>query len=296
MTLRHMKIFVTVCECHSVTAAAEKLYLAQPSVSLAIRELEEYYGIQLFDRISRKMLITEAGKLLLDYAIHIVDLFDTMEKEIRNWDSMGTMRVGSSITIGNFLLIRFVKEFKEKYPHIKVNVTIQNSEEIEKRIMDNDIDFGLIEGVVHNKHIVSEKFMEDELVFVCGKGHALAESKSMQASKLSEWDFILRERGSGGRELFESALLTHNIEITPIWESVSTQAIIKAVIEGLGLSVLPFELVKEELGNGNLIRLQIEEISLRRYFYIIYHKNKLLSHSAKEFINLCKKDSNNRKV
>lgn len=289
MTLRHMKIFVTVCECSSVTGAAEKLYMAQPSVSLAIRELEQYYGIQLFDRISRKMLITEAGKVLLEYAIHIVKLFDTMEKEIRNWDSMGTLRIGSSITIGNFLLIKFVKTFKEKYPHFKVNVTIQNSEEIEKRIIDNAIDLGLIEGVVHNTNIVSEKFMEDELVLICGKGHPLAESGKIQAVQLSEWDFILREKGSGGRELFESALLTHDIEISPIWESVSTQAIIKAVVEGLGLSVLPFELVKQELEKGALKRLQIEELSLKRHFYIIYHKNKLLTQSAKEFIELCKK-------
>lgn len=288
MTLRHMKIFVAVCECESVTAAAEKLYLAQPSVSLAIRELEEYYGVKLFDRISRKLFITEVGKQFLNYATHIASLFDEMEKEIKNWDSIGTLRVGSSITIGNYLLPGYVNRFQEQYPGMKVQVIIDNSEEIEKRVMTNDIDFGLIEGIIHNQQIDSEKFMEDELVLICGATHPLYNKEQISVEILPDYDFILREKGSGGRELFDSTMLVHNIEIKPVWESVSTRAIMKAVSAGLGLSVLPYLLVKQDLEAKTIKQIKIKDITLNRFFYIIYHKNKFHTKSALEFMKLCK--------
>jgi len=283
-----MKIFVTVCRCNSVTAAAEKLFIAQPSVSLAIRELEDYYGIKLFDRISRKLYITEAGRQFLDYAIHIVSLFDDMEKEIRNWDTMGTLRIGSSITIGNYLLPRYIKLFNEKHPLIKVHVTIENSVDIEKRVMANDIDFGLIEGITHNPQIEGEKFMDDELVLICGNNHLLSHTEQIGITDLPDHDFILREKGSGGRELFESTMLIHDIEIKPIWESVSTRAIVKAVSEGLGLSVLPYQLIKQDLDAGLIKRINLKDLTFKRFYYLIYHKNKLHTKSAKEFMDLCK--------
>lgn len=288
MTLKHLRIFVTVCNCNSVTAAAEKLYLAQPSVSLAIRELEDHYCVKLFDRISKKMYLTEPGKQLLNYANHIVSLFDEMESEIKDWDSAGILRIGSSITIGNHLLPEYIKIFKNEHPNIKIQVIINNSEEIEHSIMSNHIDFALIEGVIHNSHINSQTFMEDELVLICGINHPLSSLSEVEIEMLKECEFILREKGSGGRELFESTMLLHGMEIKPTWESVSTQAIIKAVSAGLGLSVLPYLLVKKDLELGSVKQIKIKDLSLNRKFHIIYHKNKFLTKAAKEFIDLCK--------
>lgn len=291
MTLKHMKIFVTVCQCNSVTAAADKLFIAQPSVSLAIRELEEYYGIKLFDRISRKLYITEAGKKLLDYAVHIVSLFDVMEKEMRNWDTLGILRIGSSITIGNFLLTDYIKLFRESHPFMKVQVIIENSVDIENRIMANDIDFGLIEGITHNSQIESETFMEDELVLICGPAHPLSTAGQADITSLPSYDFIMREKGSGGRELFESSMLIHGIDIKPVWESVSTRAIVKAVSEGLGLSVLPYQLIKQDLEEGKVIHVKVEGLTLKRFYSFIYHKNKMHTKSAKDFMELCKNNN-----
>jgi DNA-binding transcriptional LysR family regulator len=283
-----MKIFVTVCECDSVTAAAEKLFLAQPSVSLAIRELEEYYGVKLFDRISRKLYITEVGKQFLNYATHIVSLFDEMEKEVKNWDNIGTLRVGSSITIGTNLLPSFVKLFKNNHPNIKVQVVIDNSQEIEKRVITNEIDFGLIEGNPHHPGIHSEKFMDDQLVVIAGKDHPITKKEEVSVCDLKHCDFILREKGSGGRELFDSTMLIHDIVIEPIWESVSTRAIIQGVSEGLGLSVLPYLLVKMELDHGIIQTINVSDISFQRQFNVIYHKNKFLTKSILEFLEICK--------
>lgn len=287
MTLRHLKIFVTVCECNSVTGAAEKLYIAQPSVSLAISELEGYYGVKLFDRISRRLSITEIGKQFLSYATHIVSLFDEMEKGIKNWDTIGTLRVGASITIGNYLLPSYVQNFQKQHSQIKVYAVIDNSETIEKHILNNNIDLALIEGNVHNSQINQHKFMDDELILICGKNHSLSEKKTVNIHELKEQNFILRGKGSAGREVFESILRLHNIEIEPTWESTSTQAIIKAVRAGLGISVLPYLLVKEHLSDRNILQVKINDISLIRQFSVIYHKNKFLTNSAKEFIRLC---------
>ena len=124
MTLRHMKIFVSVYQNNGITRASEELHLAQPSVSLAIRELEDYYGIRLFDRISRRLYVTEQGRMFYDYALHIVSLFDEMELGIRNWEHMGTLRIGSSITIGNFLLPGLVKKFTTTHPKMNAQCTL----------------------------------------------------------------------------------------------------------------------------------------------------------------------------
>lgn len=288
MTLRHMKIFVMVCECKSVTVAATRLHLAQPSVSLAISELEEYYGVKLFDRLSRKLFITEIGRQFYNYSMHIVSLFDDLEKGIKNWDTVGTLRVGSSITIGNYLLPECVKLFQQRRPQMKVQVVIDNSKAIEERVLNNDIDFALIEGAIHNTKIESVEFMKDELILICGNNYPIGNTKQIEIEMLKGHDFILREKGSGSREIFDTIMLMHNIEIIPIWESVSTQAIIKAVSAGLGLSVLPYMLVEQALSEGNVRQIKMKDISFKRELYMIYHKNKFLTNSARDFMSLCK--------
>ena len=145
MTLRHMKIFVSVFRHSSMSRAAEELHLAQPSVSLAIKELETYYGVRLFERIGRRISPTELGKEFYGYALHIVSLFEEMEKKIKNWDTIGTVRIGTSITIGTHILPSLIKQYNSLFPGVTVEATVSNSAEIESRILDNTIDIGLIE-------------------------------------------------------------------------------------------------------------------------------------------------------
>ncbi len=282
MTLRHMRIFVMVCRCKSVTAAAEKLMIAQPAVSLAIKELEQYYGVKLFDRISHKMFLTTEGKRLFLYANKIVSLFDEADSDIRDWDSFGILRIGSSVTIGTCLLPDYVKRFHSQYPKVKILVTIDNSAEIEKKVMENQLDFAFIEGTIHSNNIVCHRFLKDELVLVCGASDpSYPEEVSLEA--LEKFPFILREKGSGTRELFDSTLLTKGITVTPEWESISTEAIISAVSKGLGVSVLPLRLVKDELSAMKLKQIRVHGLSFKRFFCLIYHKEKHFSKSVLSF-------------
>lgn len=288
MTLRHLKIFVTVCETGSTTAAGEKLHIAQPSISLAISELEDYYGIKLFDRIAKRLYITEAGKKFLQYATHIVGLFEEMEREIKNFDATGIIRIGASITIGNYLLPGYITRFKKIHPQMDVKVIIDNSEKIQQYILSNQIDIGLIEGIVYSPYIAEHKFRDDELVMVCGNAHPFANQKNVEISKLQNESFILRESGSAGREIFDSTMTSLGIKILPAWESISTQAIIRAVQANLGISVLPYLLVKDSLNRKEISQFHIDGIRFQRSFSVIYHQNKFLTESAKDFIALCK--------
>ena len=287
MTLRHIKIFVTVCQTGSITAAGEKLFIAQPSISVAISELENYYGIKLFDRISKRLYITEPGKKLLQYANHIVKLFDEMETEVKNFDNHGVIRIGASITIGTYLLPKYVKSFKEIYPDIEVQAIVDNSDTIEQHILNNYIDIGLIEGNIHNSYIKSHHFKEDKLVLICGINHPLSNHDELDINDIKNENFLLREKGSAGRELCDNIFATAGIDLNIICESSSSQAIIKAVTLGLGLSILPYLLVKDSINRKEIKMLNIKNISLDRYFSVIYHKNKFLTNSAKAFIDIC---------
>ncbi|MBC5627731.1 LysR family transcriptional regulator [Clostridium sp. NSJ-6] len=288
MTLRHIKIFVAVCETGSATAAGEKLFIAQPSISLAISELEDYYGVKLFDRLSKRLYITEAGKHFLEYASHIVKIFEEMETEIRNFDTQGIIRIGASITIGNYLLPKYVEKFKRLHPNMEVQAIIANSDTIEENLMKNNIDLALIEGIIHSPYLKSIHFKEDELVLICGLSHPLAVRDEIELEDIKNEDLLLREKGSAGREICDGLFATNGIEINILWESTSTQAIVRAVISGLGLSILPYLLVKDSIERGEVKVIKIKDVSLKRSFSIIYHKNKFLTNSAKDFMDICK--------
>lgn len=287
MTLRHLKIFISVCETGSMTATARLLYLSQPSVSLAISELEAYYGIRLFDRIAKRLHITESGRQFLQYATHIGVLFDDLEKGVRNFDNTGILKVGASITVGTYFLPGVVKEFEQSHPAMKVSAMIGNSGNIEDQIMNNSIDIAIIEGIAHNPYIIQRDIRDDRLVLICGPGHRFASMQEVEVTDILEERLILREKGSAGREIVDGMFLSQGLEIEPLWVSISTQAILSAVKEGLGISVLPYLFVQDSLERGELKTARIKDVTLDRKFSIITHRNKFLTQSMQDFIQIC---------
>ncbi len=163
-------------------------------------------------------------------------------------------------------------------------MTIDSSAAVEKKILENELDFALIEGTVHTDSIIAVRFLEDRLTLVCGADHPFANRGEISLEELAGQTLILREKGSGTRQLFDSTLLTRGLTLEPEWESVSTEAIINAVAEGLGVSVLPCRLVERDLAEGRLRAVKISEVEFRRYFYLIRHKDKHLSASAQAFL------------
>ena len=272
MTLRHMKIFVAVCRTGSITAAGKRLFLSQPSVSQAISELEQNYGVKLFDRISRRLHITEAGTQLLQYAEHIVQLFDEMEQGIKNWDSVGKLRIGASITVGSCYLPDIVKQLMRKYPELQISATVDNSDAIEKAVTENGLDVAVIEGAVHNPYLLQKPLLDDRLTFLC--------------SRLQKEVFLLREKGSASRERFDELALANGLEAAPAWQSVSNHAILRAVQAGLGISILPYLLAEEYVQREEIALFTVQGITLQRKITAIWHKNKYLTQSARDFLAL----------
>lgn len=286
MTLRHMKIFSAVYRTGSVTKAAQELHLAQPSLSVAIRELESYYGVCLFERIGRRMHPTQSGETLYGYASHIVALFDDMEKQMRNWDSLGVLRVGASITIGTYILPALLHEYQMQTPELRIEATIERASGIEQRLIDNTVDIALLERQPEHAELLVVPFMQDELRPVVPCSSPLAEEAAVTLEQLAEYPFLMREKGSAGREILDACFDMEQISVRPAWESSSTQAIVQGVAKGLGVAVLPDLLVRRDLEQGVVFRAWLLR-PIHRKLNLIYHKSKYFSKSMTTFLELC---------
>ena len=289
MTIRHLKIFLAVCDggCNT-TRAAEALTMAQPAVSLALKELEQYYGVVLFDRVGRHLQITAAGKRLWEYASHITSLFDDMEKGMRDWDTFGILRVGASITIGSQFLPNYVKAFYARHPGTEIRAVIEPSDRLEAQILSSDLDLALMEGVPHSPSLESEEYMEDHLVVICPARGRFVQGQTLTQEEFRSQKFLLREPGSGTRETFQRVMEEAGLSVEPIWEAMSTTALVNAVINGLGITVLPHRMVLGPLSKGLVVSVRVEGLEFRRKYYIVRHRAKYLTASARAFLDLCR--------
>ena len=289
MTIRHLKIFLAVCDggCNT-TRAAEALTMAQPAVSLALKELEQYYGVVLFDRVGRHLQITAAGKRLWEYASHITSLFDDMEKGMRDWDTFGILRVGASITIGSQFLPNYVKAFYARHPGTEIRAVIEPSDRLEAQILSSDLDLALMEGVSHSPSLESEEYMEDHLVVICPARGRFVQGQTLTQEEFRSQKFLLREPGSGTRETFQRVMEEAGLSVEPIWEAMSTTALVNAVINGLGITVLPNRMVLGPLSKGLVVSVRVEGLEFRRKYYIVRHRAKYLTASARAFLDLCR--------
>lgn len=244
--------------------------------------------VTLFDRIGRRLRLTEAGQRFWEYASHISALFEDMEKGMRNWDSFGLLRVGASITIGSQFLPCYVKAFYSRYPGTEVRVLVAPSDELEQKILSSELDLALIEGVPHHPSILSEEYMEDHLTVICPANGNFQNGQILTIEEFKQQKFLLREPGSGTREVFDRATESAGFRVQPVWEAMSTTALVNAVINGLGIAVLPHRMVTGPLEKGLVTTVRVEGMDFRRRFHMIWHKEKYLTGSAKAFMDLCR--------
>ena len=291
MTLRHMKVFVTVYQTENVTKAAQLLNLTQPVVTRTIQEIEKYYGVCLFERINRRLHVTEAGKTFYSYALHIIDSFDQMEKGMRNWDELGVLRVGATITLGNALLPKVMGDFQKAHPGLKLRAKISNGAALQQGLLDNELDFALIEGEIQDPDLNREPIAKDRLILILPPEDSRKNGKPLSIESLQDDHFLLREQGSMGRSLIDHVFAMHHISLQPMLESVSTQAIIRAVHEGLGISFLPENLVQAALDAGIVSTQKIQKEPFIRENYLVWHRCKYLTDSAKKMMALMRSAS-----
>lgn len=284
MTIRHLRIFIAVAETGKMGQAAKQLYIAQPTVSQVIADMEASYGIKLFERLSKKLYITAAGEQLLNYARHIVSLFDEMERSLRNAAAHILLKVGATITVGSCVLTDVINRYEAQWPNAQVQALVDNTRVIERMILDSELDLALVEGQVTHPDILVRPVIDDELVLVCGMGHPFAGKDRIEADELEGQAFVLREEGSGTRAKFETYLQTRSIEIYPKWICHSADSILHAVAGGQGLTVISRMLAQPLVEQGRLHIIPLVDVRLTRTFNLIYHKSKYLSEPLRHFI------------
>jgi len=288
MTIRHLKIFIAVAETGKMSSAAEKYFISQPSVSQAIKELETHYGVLLFERISKKLYITEAGKNLLNYARAAVKQFDELDKYMFNEGRSEKIRIGATVTVGSCMLPSILNRFKERMSHVETFSYMNNTRAIEEKILKAELDIGIVEGQVKSHDLVNTPSVKDYLVIVCSKNHRLAGCKRILLNELkNEW-FVMREEGSGTRELFENYMYKRGVKPKIGWEVTCPGVIKDIVLQNNCLAAMSIRLVSEEIKAGQMYAIKSKENAWDRSFNVVYYKNKYITESMKAVIGIVK--------
>ncbi len=290
-----IRVFLTVVEKKSFSKAAKALFLTQPAVSFQIQMLEEYYGTRLFDRVSRNIILTEAGHLLLKYANEMSRLQAELEKEMQDLTGSikGKLKLGASTTIGEYIAPYILGSFKKMYPEVELSLEVSNSEDIEAAIHDTALDIGLVEGPPIGKDLESLPFLQDQLVLITSKDHPWSNLDSISVFELDKYPFISREKGSGTRmemeqHLKKAGFSANNLNV--IMELGSNSAIKAAVESGLGVAMISRWAVQDSVRAGVLAQVKLKEDEFERTFRIIYHKKKFRTQASEEFLRFLKSD------
>lgn len=288
-----LKVFCTVAETKSFSKTSEIIHLTQPAVSLQIQALEELYETKLFDRSSSSINLTTAGEVLYRYAKDILALYAELEKEIGKLTGLikGSITVGASTTIGNYVLPSVIVDFKKTHPKIKINVLIGNTKRILDFLNSGVIDLGLVEGETSRHKIKTERLIVDELALVVPPFHPWAKKKVVSILEITKEPFIIREEGSGTRQIIEKYLASHSIKISDMRVSLvlgGTESIKEAVESGMGISIVSRWAARKELRYGTLRMITPKEEKILRDFSLIMPKNAVISHAVDEFLSYLK--------
>lgn len=285
-TLRQLKIFVAVAEYKKMNLAANKLYIAQPTVSQTVIDLEKEYDTVLFERHNKELKITPSGTLLLKRAKEIIALHEGLEKEMKKLQEQRPLKLGATLTIGNTLISDLIVSLNEKYPDIDVSVFIDNTKILEHRMIHNELDLSLVEGIISHRDIQAEPVLDDKLEVVCSTKHPLVQKSCIHMQDLTNQNFIMREQGSGTRAIFENIMATHHIPYITKWECCSSSAILDAVRHNLGLGILSSRCIKEYAQKGEIQVCNIEDLNMKRYFYLCYNQNYPFTSQMRDFTDL----------
>ena len=289
MNIRQLEIFLAVCETMSVTETSKRLYLSQPAISKAIRELEADIGILLFDRINGKLHLNEAGKIFRIKADQLMEDFEAL----KNFDSRSSgkipLRLGISLTIAMNSLPYAVEQFKIKYPETPLRIYSENVQQVQQRLMNGEIDIAFIEGFESNQGFNTEILSEYSLFLVCSSHSKFTGKEKINRDDLLSLPFLLREKGSTLRDCFDE--LTHELkaDISPVLESINTEVLIKAAQAGMGITVLPEPLAIQYLNDGIFKRLYIDGCKMSTVNYVITLKGKNGNKRYTDIINYFKK-------
>lgn len=282
----HYKMFCKIVECQSISKAAEKLFVTQPAVSLAIKQLETALNVRLFFRTKRGVNLTMEGKILYEYVQHGCNILRAGEEKLKEIDTLetGEISVGASDMTLRFFLLPFIENFHRDFPSLKIKITNAPTPETLQHLKEGRIDFGVISEPFDTNNINFKfkpvKFVQDILI----AGRDFEHITDLHASELQKYPFIMLERGTSTRLYIEKYFKKNDVQITPDIELATSDLIIEFIKRGMGIGFILENFVKNELANGTLHKINITPELAPRQFYIVTHAKLPLSSTAKKLL------------
>ncbi len=286
MTLRRLKIFVDVAENGKMSETARKFYISQASVSQSITEMEKEANIKLFERLNKRLYLTAEGKAFLYYAKQILNSEKVLEDFLAQSARIKTLRVGSSLTIGASIFSDIVQQMKLGYPDVQCFATVARNEQIQEKLLSNELDIAFLDRQVSSEDLIQTPFMRDTLVLVCNRQHRFWGRSSVRLSELEGENLVVRDASSNAATILEQLLNQENIPYQIVWRCADIQASKLAVEKGMGITTISRRLVEQEISAGLLWPVEILETNLVRTFNIVYHKDKFVTEQMRGFIRL----------
>ena len=274
-TLRQLRVFSAAARHLSYTKAAEELHLTQPAVSMQIRQLEENAGLPLFEQIGRRLDLTDAGRVLYDYAQRINEIIYEVDEVIKDMRGLkrGHLRVSVAST-ANYFVTRMLADFSKRYPEVSISLDVTNRETLLHQLKENETDIVIMGEPPSDMDLVSEAFMDNPLVVIASVDHPLVGRQQIPLETLAEQRFVLREPGSGTRGAITRFFDQRGLELKTGLEMRSNEAIKQAVEAGLGLGIVSLHTLELELQTERIAILDAEELPIRRYWYMVHRQGK----------------------
>jgi DNA-binding transcriptional LysR family regulator len=294
MNLDYLKVFYVTANNKSFSQTAKDLHLSQSSVSLQIKQLEEKWDCQLFERTTKKISLTPAGEILYNKVKKLLSLMNETQNEIEELKGTvhGDLKVGASLTIGEHVLPFLLAEFSNTYPKVNLHLKVYNSGQIVEKLLNHEINLGFIESMLSYPTLKQVPFAKDELIIIASPQNKFFKTTDITIEELLEVPFIIREKGSGTRQVMEDTLRKCHVDsskLKVIMELEHTEAIKSCVEAGLGISIISKSAVRKELQLQTLKQITIEGITLSRDFYMIFHEE-TLKHTSRKLIEFIKSE------
>lgn len=286
-TLRQLEVFLACAHHENVSRAAESLSMSQSAASTALKEFEQQFELRLFERTGKRLRLNELGRQLWPRAEELLERAQELEQTLATHRELGSLKIGATLTIGNYLTASVMARYMEEQPGTQVQLEVANTAAIAERVLNFELDLGLIEGEINHPDLEIIPWRHDELVVFCAPNHPLAGRKRLADKDLIGATWITRESGSGTRQTFERAMAGLLPQLHILLELQHTEAIKRAVEAGLGISCLSRVSLTDALKRGSLIELSIPHRDFHREFYFVLHRQKYRSAGIKRWMELC---------
>jgi DNA-binding transcriptional LysR family regulator len=288
MNLNHLRVFHAVAAAGSITAAARTLQVSQPAVSKQLGELEDSLGARLVDRLPRGIRLTSAGRALAEHAVRIFNIEQTAEAEIADLLGIrhGQLSIGASTTIGSYLVPRVFGAFQRLHPALRLDLQIGNTAVVHDLVRRHVVEIGLTEGLVNDDDLKTGVFDQDDMVAITTPGDPVLARAPLTARELVALPFVMRERGSGTREVIEAALARKRLVVEPVMTLGSTEAVKNAVAAGLGVAIVSRLALERELAGGSLAAIELADLRIRRALHLVELHGKSRSPAVSRFLEL----------